>query len=80
MTQIYFEMEEDDGDDDDDADRHLEVAFSRACRTEASESLCRRVERKWTLGLQKIIVKRLYMMKNMTMMMMIGGKQPFLST
>ena len=55
MTQIYFEDdndddEEDDGDDDDDnngggdggddADRHLEVAFSRACRTEASESLC----------------------------------------
>ena len=29
-----------DGGDDDDADRHLEVAFSRACRTEASESLC----------------------------------------
>ena len=56
-------------DDDDDGDRYLEIALSRACWTEAGESLCRRVERKWALGLQTFILKRVIMIMIMIMKM-----------
>ena len=57
--------------DEDEDDRYFEIALSRACWTEASESLCRRVERKWALGLQTFILKRIIMM---LVMLIVGAK------